>query len=450
MTAAARSATSSRFRPRGIPLRRRILTGTLALIPLIWGCADETPTSTRAELFPVTLETVEVRVPFEEFASDIRIIGGFGSPLELGQGVVAREFAGTLNARTLSRFQSYPRAASVRDTTGTLRTDSSLTFFGGQVVLAMDSLRRPDQPVLLRAGALQTAWDATTTTWERAVDSVGAQVPWPEPGGGPVTLLDTATWDPAQGDTVVLDVDSATVAAWSDTSDPSRGVRIEAEDPGTRLAIRTLGLRLDTRPSVNPDTTIQLGVAADDLTFIFDPSPPMPPDELQIGGVPARRTVFRVRLPSTLDGPEELCRSLGCPFEITPGTVNFAALVLTTRQTPEAFQPSDTLALDVRPVLVPERLPKSPLGQALVAFLPLPARYFTTSPGEEILVPMTRFVRDAVRGTTEQGDPAPNTVALLSSFEPVSLSFASFDGPGTTGAPVLRLILSPDEGVQLP
>lgn len=429
---------------------RRILTGILAVTPVLWGCADDSPTSTRAELFPVTLETVEVRIPFEDFASDLRILGGFGTPAELNQGIVAREFAGSLNARTLSRFQAYPEAASVRDTTGTLRSDSSLTFFGGQLVLAMDSLRRPEQPVLLRAGALQTEWDAATAGWELAVDTVGEEVAWPEPGGGPVTALDTATWDPAAGDTVVLDVDSATVAAWSDSSDPSRGVRIEVEDPGVRLAIRALGLRLRTRPSINPDTTVLLSVAARDLTFIYDPPPPLPADGLQLGGVPARRTVFRVTLPRTLDGPEELCASLGCPFEITPGTVNFAALVLTTREAPAAFQPSDTLAMDVRPVLVPDRLPKSPLGQALVGLLPLPSGYFSTDPGREILVPMTTFVRDAVRGTTEQGADAPNTIALLSTFEPVSLSVASFDGPGTSGAPVLRLILSPDQGVQLP
>jgi len=431
-------------------LRRPILTGVLALAPVIWGCADETPTSNREDLFPLTVQTVEVRIPFDQFGSDFQVLGGFGSPVSLNQGLLARDFGDGLEARTLTRFQRFPAAVSARDTTGTLRSDSSATFLGGRVLLVMDSIRTPDQPVLIRAGALERPWHARTASWDWAVDTVGAREPWPEPGAGPVTVLDEATWDPAEGDTLTLDVDSATVASWSDTTDLSRGVRLEVEDPGVRISLQTVVLRLDARPSINPDTTVVVTVLPQDLTFVYDPLPDPPPDGMRVGGVPAWRTVFGVSLPETLDGPDELCQQLGCPFEVTPGAVNFAALVLTTRASPVAFQPDDTLALDVRPVLTPDRLPKAPLGSALTGFLTLPSEYFSTDPGRQIIVPITRFVRDAVRGTTEQGTFAPNTLALLSTFEPVSLSFASFAGPGSADEPVLRLILSPDEGVQLP
>lgn len=450
MIARPESLRHSHDRDRKDTLLRRILIGALALTPTIWGCADETPTSTQEELFPVTIPTVEVRIPFDDFGSDFQVLGGYGSPLSLSQGILARDYGGELDARTVTRFQRYPEAVSARDTDGTLRSDSSATFFGGRVLLVMDSLRSPDQPVQIRAGALQTPWHARTVSWDWAVDTVGTQEPWPEPGAGPVTDLGAATWDPAEGDTLALPVDSATVAAWSDTTDLSRGVRLEVEDPGVRISVRTVVLRLDARPSVNPDTTVVVTVLPQDLTFVYDPIPDPPPDGMRVGGAPAWRTIFGVSLPETLNGPEELCVELGCPFEVTPGAVNFAALVLTTRETPVAFQPDDTLAMDVRPVLVPERLPKSPLGAALTGFLTLPSEYFSTDPGRQIIVPVTRFVRDAVRGTTQEGTFAPNTLALLSTFEPVSLTFASFAGPGSADEPVLRLILSPDEGVQLP
>ena len=56
---------------------------------------------------------------------------------------------------------------------------------------------------------------------------------------------------------------------------------------------------------------------------------------------------------------------------------------------------------------------------------------------------MTAFFRDLMAGVDSvTQEPLPNTLALLSTFEPFSISFASFYGPGTPQAPVLKLIVT--------
>ena len=57
-------------------------------------------------------------------------------------------------------------------------------------------------------------------------------------------------------------------------------------------------------------------------------------------------------------------------------------------------------------------------------------------------VPVTTVVRDLLRGETSDGDPVSNTVALLSTFEPLSIEYASFEDAVGPGAPRLRLILN--------
>ena len=67
-------------------------------------------------------------------------------------------------------------------------------------------------------------------------------------------------------------------------------------------------------------------------------------DGMRVGGAPAWRTVLDVSLPTTLDGPQALCATVGCPFALGPQHVTYAALQLRTRLSPMAFQPTDTIA----------------------------------------------------------------------------------------------------------
>ncbi len=432
---------------------RRILA--VALLAAAGACTEALPTVERGDLVRSGFAT-EVILEYDEFASGARVYGGYGRTSDLGAGFVAHDFGSRgeggggaqvgLEASSLLRFGRYPRSAQVLDTTGTNVPDTVLTFLHGHLVMRFDSLSsvHSGRPVEIVAQALTEPWDGGTATWEYAIDSVGHRELWSAPGGGAVEEIGSSTWDPETGDSVKIRVDSAWIAAWSDTTDHSRGVLVRSTTPGVRLRVVAGLLRLETIPSVNPDTIVQVPSSTENRTFIYAPVPRPPLKTLRVGGVPAWRTVMELDIPSILNRPDELCDVVGCPVEITADHVSFAALRLTTRPGVRSFAPSDTLPLDLRSVLAPDFLPKSPLGPSRSGpFGTLVAHEWFQSPAGEIVeLAVTGLVRDLLRGETVDGDPVSNTIAVLSAFEPLSVEYVSFDGPTSPNAPTLRIVLN--------
>ena len=416
-------------------------------------CQEESPTTLDADLLPKEPITIEIELPWEDFASDLEVFGGYGAPWELGTGVVANAFAGILDARTLVRFAAYPSVHQVRDTTGTTRPDSSLTFVGGRVVAFFDTIASiTNGPVTLGLGATQTRWDKRTVTWMAAVDTLNDLTLWPQPGAGPVNSIGTTVWDPVEGDSAWFELDSVQVEAWADTADASRGARIELLTENTRLQVSRVVLRLDTRPSSNPDTLVVLSVQRDEISFVYDPFPEPPANGIRIGGVPAWRTVLNVKIPTHLDGPAELCVAVGgCPMELEPLQLNYAAITLKSARGEQAFQPTDSVGLDVRQVLRRDALPKAPLGESLTGLLGqrVGPDAFGVHAGTDIEIPITAFVRNLLRDHDGVTNPT-KTLALLSVFEPISIAYASFHGPGDENSPVLRLIVTVGRAMELP
>lgn len=440
------------YESMGQPLRVAV-TGLLSCA-ILAGCEDDLPVGVGELPLPGEPVTVEIEIPWSDFASNLEVFGGYGSPETLTETFLANRFADTLDARTLVRFAAYPRSVTVFDTTGAQRPDSSLTFIGGRLVAFFDTAASTNAgPVTLGLGRLQQEWHPRTASWEAAVDTINDLRLWTEPGGGPVVHIDNATWDPALGDSAVFVLDSTSVDAWSKTDDLSSGARMDLLDPGSRLHVNGVVLRLDVRPSSNPDTIVQATAESRTETFIYSPFPDPPPDGVRIGGAPAWRTVLDVAIPRELTGPPELCAAVSCPFTVEPGHISFAALRLTSRTSDAAFQPTDTIRLDVRPVHNRAAMPKSPLGSSLIEEpfgRPVGPSAFGSAPGEVIEVPFTTFARDLLRGEDASGNPAANTLALLSVFEPFSIAFASFDGPGSANEPTLRLVLTIGPPVELP
>lgn len=416
-------------------------------------CEEQMPTGVRDDIAAAPI-TIEVELPWSVFGSDLEAFGGYGTIADIGRGVLATDYEGSLNARTLVRFGAYPDRATVRDTTGTARTDSTLTYIGGRMVAFFDSAASTNTgPVEIQLGATQQVWDSETASWAFAVDSAGDQQAWGTAGGGPVLDLVSATWDPASGDSVFFPLDSAAVANWEDTADLSRGAHLRVVTDSVRLRVRRAELRLDARSSVNPDTIVALTAPTNRLTFVYDPAPAPPPDGIRIGGAPAWRTVLDIELPEELTGPPEFCAVVSCPHPLQAGEISFAALVVTSRTTEAAFAPSDSVGLDVRPVLQRAALPKAPLGTSLIGTVLgrlVGPNAFGSQPGQEIEIPITAFAR-ALLEEPEPGEiPPPNALALLAAVEPISITFASFEGPGGPGEPRLRLVLTIGPAVELP
>jgi hypothetical protein len=416
----------------------------------VLGCAEEIPTGVAEGLLPVEPITIEIRLPWEQFATQLQVFGGFGRPSDIGTGLIANAFRG-MDARTLGHWELLEPTVLVPDSSGTL-VDSPVRIRSGRVVVFFDSLNtRPSQPVTVSANRTRTQWDFRTATWLLAVDSTGARVPWAEPGGGPAIQVSQGVWDPIPSDSLVLPVDSATVHAWTDTLFTERGFRIDMVTPDQRVQVNSALLRYDVVPTVDPDTLITREVLTSDFTFIYTPEPTPPAQGLRVGGAPAFRSIVHMQTPTVLTGPPDVCAALGCPFVLTPERINHASLVLQTRPSnPLAFQPWDSLRVDVRAVLSPEHLPKSPLGPSLAGIQGKALAPALFSTPQLVTIPLTGFVRTQLAGEQPDGLPPPSAVALLAFLEPAAVYFGSFAGPGEAGAPVLRLIVTNAPVVELP
>ncbi len=418
-------------------------------------CTEKIPTSVDGALLPDKPETIEIRLPWSEFGSDFNVYGGFGYAFQLQKGLLAHTYGGTLEARTLATFGTFNVEPLVRDSAGSLKTDTAPTIVGGRVVAHFDTLSSTVSGVVtVQVSAIQEPWDPKTANWDMAVDTTGNRTPWSTPGGGELVPLTTADWSPPDGDSVVIEIDSAAVASLGDTLSLTHGLSVEVLTGGVRLNLTNLDLSFVAKTKINPDTTLYLSSSLAHLTFIYSPSPGPPNGAMRVGGVPAWRTVFKVTLPKELNGPPALCQAVGCPMTLRPDQVNYASLILRTQQGDEAFRPVDSLGFDVREVLSPTELPKSPLSGSLLADpngVRVPAFKFNRPQGEDIEIPVTGFIQDLVRGETASGRPVSSTVALLSPSEPASISFGTFQGPGGgVLAPTLKLIVTAGKTVVLP
>jgi hypothetical protein len=418
------------------------------------GCTDGIPTASDPGLIPVDAETFIVELPFAQFASDVRVDGGYGLPGNLPAAILARTPDGE-ESRPLVQWGAFPTAISVPQGEGTASVlDSTWTVLGGELVVRVDSARVSDEGVFdIEARQVLEPFDVQTASWTMAVDTLGERRSWTVPGGGATEPVGVERWVPLEGDSLVFSLDSLTATRLGDRSVSNRAVLLRSQTDSAYLRVFDAFLRLEVRPSSRPDTTIFVQPLGTSRTFIQSADPDQGPDVLAVGGAPAFRSSFRLSLPAQVTASGSVCGGPPtCQIELTAERIVFAGLELTTVPTSTALlQPADTVALDLRPVLAPQLLPRAPLG------LPIQTQFARVAPsafggeaGTTVELSVTRFLRDLVRGPEEGGEPVPSTVSLLAGTEPSGLGIATFGGPGSATPPRLRLILTRSEGVSLP
>ena len=425
--------------------------GTLA------GCSDELPTATHPST-PVEPVTFEVRLPWSQFATNLRVLSGFGGPVDAPVGIIAHQYQGELEARTIVRYPNLPRSWSVLDSLGTTRTDTLLSFIGSNIIIQFDSTAHTNTgPVFLNVDRVDAPWDEATATWELAVDSGAVEIPWAQPGGGPLVRFAEGGWDPSTGNQTILPLDSAETAFLGDTTKANRGIMVSLTSAGQRLDVQRVVLQLQVIPSVNQDSVFFIDVDPMEFTYLFTPeADPPPANELRAGGTPAWRSVLTLALPSTVQGTPAACALTTCPVVLTADRINHASLLLTTKPTDPVFAPLDTMEFEIRGVLAPEYGPKSPLAPALyldsigesVGTLIQPGAFGSGGP-RVVELAITPLLRNLVAGSTGVFRPTP-TITLMETEEPFSFSFGSFVGPGQPGEPILRLLLTISDPVGLP
>ena len=406
-------------------LRRIGPCRTFLLAALVLGlaaCDDESPTLSGTDIFGGNSPTREVIVPAGGAFRPLGVFTGYSGPSGVVYSVVANRFAGELSANALYRSAgAFPRSVTfTQDNVN--RTDTLPRFVSGELVVRVDSALSTAGPVTLQIFRLAQDWDANTATWELASDTGGVRTPWQTPGGTRGALLAQADYVLATaGDSVVIPLDSADVAALRDSA--GFGFTIGAAQTGARVQIRGAPtLRTGVRPSnAVRDTVVQTAIQLETQpsTFVFTPEPPQPAGLLAAGGIRSARSLFRFELPDSVTG----CNAAGgsCTrVALRDVQLNRVSLLLRRAPISAAFAPLDSAIVSLYTITEPELGRRAPLGVPALDQNPLvrfpnasgflsPQSAAAFAPGDTLVeLNLTAFATSAARG-----DTVPTDFALL-------------------------------------
>jgi hypothetical protein len=423
---------------------KRWLATTLCAVLLTGACTQDSPTEAGSGLLPPdAIRTFEVVLPPETWLQWDTAFGVYSAPPDVDFVIAANAYEGSLNSRVLVRY-TIPRTITVIDTLGVLRTDSTPTFFEGEMRMIVDTLASTAGPATLELFRTTQEWDRLTANWTLRIDSGNVQVPWAVPGGSPGAFIGSTQY--TDNDSIALPIDSATIAAWSDTTDATRGGVLTSATPDTRLRTTLPSLRVRARSRLNPDTIVEVNLAVA-RTFIFEPAQPDSVGTPRVGGTPAWRTVLRLR--ERLDTVTVACPGIpGCSVRLGEAALSYAALQLQPVVAPPGFAPEHSMFVALFALLPSPLLPlqRSPLtGDYGATNPPIPPSSFTAAGAPIVELPATEFIR--VLTSTPGSDDAflPSHIALLPVGSPRTFGFGTF-----AELPSLRLIFSIARELQLP
>lgn len=411
----------------------------IAVAFLVTACATDAPTEVGDALLTTDdVVTFEVILPASSFLQFDSSFTGYAKPVDALFGLVARKFENTLDANSLYRFSLPPTTIQVRNSAGITVTDSAPRYFSGRMVLKIDTVVTPGaKPVLLRAFRTAEAWNETAT-WTNRIDSGTVRLPWQMPGGTRGPQIDTATF--AAGDSIVFRVDSQTIAIWNDTTNKARGAIVIAETNGARIRILSAAVRLSARSVVRPDTVVAVDIVPSIRTFVFDPQPSPTTADLRVGGIPAWRSVLRIRpdlssltVPCT-NGPP------GCQVTVDSIHISSAQLLLRPKRSPPGFSLEDTTFVDVRPLALSPTVPleRSPIGGRVgLSRAIAPTAFANPGVNDIVTIDITSFIAQLTSRNVTNTTRLPPVLALLQIPEPGTFGFMTFEQ-----SPSLRLVLT--------
>jgi hypothetical protein len=387
-----------RMRPRSLFALLAALAVTVA------ACSDETPTLSGPGPFPPGGRAVtrEVILPAARFFQVLGGFSGYTDASDASYAVVANQYGGELNAHALARFTGFPRTVTyIRN--GATKTDAAFTYQESRLVLGVDTLATAGQPFTLQIWEAAQRWDPRTATWTLAIDSVGEQVAWTEPGGTRGALLGQASYTATGGDSLVVTLAPASVARLADSL--SHGVVFTVAETGARVEFEDMILRLAVKPdSAIPDTTLNFVAAPGiNLTTVYTPEQPDPPaGTIAVGGIRSARTLLELDLDQTVPGcpATETCAEV----PLSQVQLNQVAVLLRPEAVPRGFGALNGVPLALRLVVEPELGRVAPLGQTV-----LDQDILFASADSVLALPVTTLTRTLIAN-----DSIPRTVALVS------------------------------------
>jgi hypothetical protein len=428
-------------------MSRHFLVRYAALLLLaggVSGCRDELPTATGPDRFPegTLLTSLVVDLPAAEFLEYLGQFTGYTGVRQAEYGLVANQFDGVLQARTLSRLGAFPDTISYTAGGATV-TDTVWEWAAGSVVATVDTVAtQVTGSVTLRLHAAAQEWDPGSATWALAIDTAGARVPWAQPGGSLGAELGRATWAPRDtvlGDTIRWAIDSLAVAQMA--ADGFHGLVVVAEGAPSRVQIGPLLLRTGIRPASRPDTVLAQTIAGGPRTFVFSPAPPdagaTPGARWMAGGIGSARSLFRVTLPERVRAcPPGTPPGAACPERLLRDMIlNEVALLLEPDTVGGGFRLLAPTVIRLRTLAEPELGRRAPLGapalggQTAAGFIFAEGRVtrelFAAPTDTTLAILMTDHFRNLIARDTLQA-PASTAFALLAEPEGANFGYARF------------------------
>lgn len=437
----------------------RTLTIMLALAGIagaLAGCGDEDPTAVGSELIGPGIATFEVVLEPQEFLLADTTYEVFGAARNLGDRLIAEDFAGELDANTLVHLNRPFTVTYVPEEGGASQTDSLLAIRGGQFTLIVDSAASTPGPVEVEVLPVTERWDPRSVTWTLRVDTADVSEPWATPGGTTGPLAGMGLWH--GGDTLVILVDSAAASVWHDTATArTMGALLRTTTTGARLRVRTISFAFDVVPVGRPDTVLTAGSVTRTM-HVVNPEEPSPAtaEELRVGGMPVWRSLLRFR---PLEGlVVDVCAgTIGgepldpeCDIPLSEASITLAQILLHPREVAGRriergleINPSRVLLAEDIAVL---RSPLAPLYPPDNVLDTVPVAFFAPSPPDGVArVRVTEFVKDLVEGVDEEDEdaaPPSDWLALLAGNEGSSFGYMSFSSLESPNPPRLRLLLT--------
>jgi hypothetical protein len=426
------------------------LTKLSRWLPVIVGlvgfsaCTDEVPTDVGDDLLPSgEVRTFEVILDANAFTTFDTTFTGYTTTQNAPFTIIANKFAGVLDANSLFRFGRPPAVVTVRTASGGTVADSTPSYFAGRLVLRFDTTATDANPPVRFQGFRTAEEWGPSASWTLRIDTGNVELPWATPGGTRGTSIDTATW--IAGDTVVLRVDSQTVAQWLDTTNVARGALVVSETNGARVRLTGAVLRVSARSDLQPDTVLNFDVAPIVTAFIFNPQPP-PATELRVGGAPSWRSMIGIR--ENLADLTFPCPGVpACVVRLDRAHINRAELLLQPVTAPAGFIPEDTTFIQTRTLLVSPGVPleRSPIGvdvcsgltSCLVTGRAAPGYFAQPPAAQPVALDVTSYIAALVSDEVLPENRPPFALTLLIPNEPVTFGFATF-APG----PRLRLVIT--------
>jgi hypothetical protein len=426
-------------------MRRKLMAGLGLLVVEVAACAEESPTEVGGDLMGPGVRTYEVTLDASGFLVADTTFDNIGDLVDAPFRLAAHQFDGELEARTLF---SIVRPTTISYLVGGDLVIDTIAPVGGRLTLVIDTLASTPQPLEVEVIQVTEEWAPEVATWAVRTEEDGVAQPWATPGGTAGELVATATW--AAGDTIRIELDSATVAVWDDSVVASMGGMIRLATPGARMFIQSMTFRYDM-VSVTRDTAVVVG-GVEDSKIIVTPEDVAPPaGVLRVGGLPAWRSLVRFRPLADLQVPCGPGQPPGCSVRLGDATVNHASLLL--HPVPAGpRRPERSIRLEGRAVLLGPNIPliRSPLTPPLgppTELLPRDLFAESEPNGEETVVPLpiTTFLQLHLHPPPEI--PVPEWLALTAAGEQSQFGYGAFGGLGSERPPRLRLWLSVTEGV---